>query len=81
MQNDTVINKKTLTAEAVKNGLPIPQITFLWMRHNWKVIYCVKSEVLDLESNLLFLGGEGGRLGVIYYTQLEGNLLHKIRKA
>ena len=24
-------NKKTLTAEAVKNGLPIPQITFFWM--------------------------------------------------
>ena len=25
------INMKTLTAEAVKNGLPIPQITYFWM--------------------------------------------------
>ena len=28
---DRKSNKKTLTAEAVKNGLPIPQITFFWM--------------------------------------------------
>ena len=37
----------------------------------------VKSEVLDLESNLLFLGGGG----IICYTQLEGNLLCEIRSA
>ena len=35
----------------------------------------MKSEVLRLESNLLFLGGWGGG-GVIYCMQLEGNLLH-----
>ena len=34
-----------------------------------KVISNVKSEVLDLESNLPFPRGGGG--GVIYYTQLE----------
>ena len=45
----------------------------------YTVIYYVKSEVLDLESNLLFLGGRGG--GLIYYTQFEGNLLHEIRSA
>ena len=33
---------------------------------DWKVISCVKSEVLELESNLLFPGGGG----VIYNTQL-----------
>ena len=32
---------------------------------------------LDLESNLLFLGGGG----VIYYRQLEGNFLCEIRSA
>ena len=36
---------------------------------NWKVISNVKSKVLDLESNLLFLGG-GGEGG--------GNLLHTV---
>ena len=41
------------------------------------VIYYAKSEVLELESNLLFLGGGG----VIYYTQLEGNLLCEIRSS
>ena len=74
-------------AEAIKNGLPIPQITFILdvmqlesnllckirsacssVKHtiSWRggviyytVIYYVKSEVLDLESNLLFLGGGG----------------------
>ena len=29
--HDQQINKKTLTAEAVKNGLPIPQITSFWV--------------------------------------------------
>ena len=39
--------------------------------HNWKVIYYAKSEVLDLESNLLFLGGGGE----------GGNLLHETGSA
>ena len=47
-------------AEGVKNGLPIPQITFFWMGGNWKVIYYAKSEVLVLELNILFLGVGGG---------------------
>ena len=67
-------------AEAIKNGPPIPQITFLLMCRNWKVIYYAKLEVIDLELNLLFLWVGGGG-GGIYYTQLEGNLLHKIRSA
>ena len=50
------LNKKTLTAEAITNSLPIPQITYFWMWRNWKVIYYAKSEVLDLELNLLFSG-------------------------
>ena len=41
--------------------------------HNWKVIYHAKSEVLDLESNLLFPGGGG----VIYYAQFKGNYYAK----
>ena len=55
-----------------------PNHIFLDMMH-WKVIYYTKSEVLDLESNLLFPWGGGG--GVIYYTQLESNLLCEIRRA
>ena len=65
------LNKKALTAEAVKNGLPIPQITFFWMCRNWKVIYYMKSEVLVLELNILFPGG-GCNL-------LHSNLLCEIR--
>ena len=38
------------------------------------VIYYVKSEALELESNFLFAWG-----GVIYYMQLEGNFLCEIR--
>ena len=41
------------------------------------LIYYAKSEMLDFESNLVFLGGGG----VIYYRQLEGNLLCEIRSA
>ena len=69
----------------LKNGLLISQIIFFWMGHNWKVIYYAKSEVLDLESNLLFLVGGGGSTThnwkVIYYVKseevldLESNLL------
>ena len=44
--------------------------------------YHVKSEVLDLESNVLFLGGGGGGgVRVIYYMQLEGNFQCEIRSA
>ena len=45
------------------------------------VIYYAKSEVLELESNLLFLVVVGGGGGVIYYMQLEGNLPCEIRSA
>ena len=85
--SDTVdlYNKKTLTAEDIKNGLPIPQITFFWMWYNWKVTYYAKPEVLVLELNILFPGGGGGGGGIIFYTviyyvksevlDLESNLL------
>ena len=44
-------------AEAGKNGLPIPQITFFLDVTQLKSNYHAESEVLDFESNLLFAGG------------------------
>ena len=45
-----------------------------------EVIYYAKSEVPDLESNLLYSGVGVGE-GVIYDIQLEGNFLCEIRSA
>ena len=63
-----LLNKKTLMAEAVKNGLPIPQITFFL-------------DVMQLESNLLHEIRSACSWVKLTISGRGGNILHEIGSA